>query len=670
MITFSERFIFVQENSNLIINVHRINGHDGDVSVRCRSLQQTAESGTDFLGGEQILSFHDQVVEVWEGLVTVLLFPLLVISAYLTEKRGCPCLNQTKTKTLNQNGNQIIDEPSLQQSEPGMITFSERFIFVQENSNLIINVHRINGHDGDVSVRCRSLQQTAESGTDFLGGEQILSFHDQVVEVWEGLVTVLLFPLLVISAYLTEKRGCPCLNQTKTKTLNQNGNQIIDEPSLQQSEPGMITFSERFIFVQENSNLIINVHRINGHDGDVSVRCRSLQQTAESGTDFLGGEQILSFHDQVVEVWEGLVTVLLFPLLVISAYLTEKRGCPCLNQTKTKTLNQNGNQIIDEPSLQQSEPGMITFSERFIFVQENSNLIINVHRINGHDGDVSVRCRSLQQTAESGTDFLGGEQILSFHDQVGKISVPIQIMMTERNFNRVFEIELSEPGGGATIGPIPRMAVSIKHDDAFTELMKNRIPTSTYLREFRMHNQSLFSRIRDAVIVNDGDTKNATAFDWSIHVFAVVWKVEVWEGLVTVLLFPLLVISAYLTEKRGCPCLNQTKTKTLNQNGNQIIDEPSLQQSEPGMITFSERFIFVQENSNLIINVHRINGHDGDVSVRCRSLQQTAESGTDFLGGEQILSFHDQVVKDEYSTDIDLGRGGWGKMVQQKAETS
>ncbi|XP_065573235.1 uncharacterized protein LOC136035389 isoform X3 [Artemia franciscana] len=670
MITFSERFIFVQENSNLIINVHRINGHDGDVSVRCRSLQQTAESGTDFLGGEQILSFHDQVgkisvpiqimmternfnrvfeielsepgggatigpiprmavsikhddaftelmknriptstylrefrmhnksffsrirdavivndgdaknatafdwcihvfavvwkVEVWEGLVTVLLFPLLVISAYLTEKRGCPCLNQTKTKTLNQNGNQIIDEPSLQQSEPGMITFSERFIFVQENSNLIINVHRINGHDGDVSVRCRSLQQTAESGTDFLGGEQILSFHDQVVEVWEGLVTVLLFPLLVISAYLTEKRGCPCLNQTKTKTLNQNGNQIIDEPSLQQSEPGMITFSERFIFVQENSNLIINVHRINGHDGDVSVRCRSLQQTAESGTDFLGGEQILSFHDQVVEVWEGLVTVLLFPLLVISAYLTEKRGCPCLNQTKTKTLNQNGNQIIDEPSLQQSEPGMITFSERFIFVQENSNLIINVHRINGHDGDVSVRCRSLQQTAESGTDFLGGEQILSFHDQV----------------------------------------------------------------------------------------------------------VEVWEGLVTVLLFPLLVISAYLTEKRGCPCLNQTKTKTLNQNGNQIIDEPSLQQSEPGMITFSERFIFVQENSNLIINVHRINGHDGDVSVRCRSLQQTAESGTDFLGGEQILSFHDQVVKDEYSTDIDLGRGGWGKMVQQKAETS
>ncbi|XP_065575442.1 sodium/calcium exchanger 2-like [Artemia franciscana] len=168
---------------------------------------------------------------------------------------------------------------------------------------------------------------------------------------------------------------------------------------------------------------------------------------------------------------------------------------------------------------------MITFGERFIFVQENSNLIINVHRINGHDGDVSVRCRSLQQTAESGTDFLGGEQILSFHDQVGKISVPIQIMMTERNFNRVFEIELSEPGGGATIGPIPRMAVSIKHDDAFTELMKNRIPTSTYLREFRMHNQSLFSRIRDAVIVNDGDAKNATAFDWCIHVFAVVWKI-------------------------------------------------------------------------------------------------------------------------------------------------
>ncbi|KAK2719734.1 nuclear cap-binding protein subunit 2-like isoform X2 [Artemia franciscana] len=27
-------------------------------------------------------------------------------------------------------------------------------------------------------------------------------------------------------------------------------------------------------------------------------------------------------------------------------------------------------------------------------------------------------------------------------------------------------------------------------------------------------------------------------------------------------------------------------------------------------------------------------------------------------------------VRDEYRTDFDLGRGGWGKMVQQKAETS
>ena len=83
------------------------------------------------------------------------------------------------------------------------------------------------------------------------------------------------------------------------------------------SEPGMITFSERFIFVQENSNLIINVHRINGHDGDVSVRCRSLQQTAESGTDFLGGEQILSFHDQVVSSLIFLYSFSVFMLFYI-----------------------------------------------------------------------------------------------------------------------------------------------------------------------------------------------------------------------------------------------------------------------------------------------------------------------------------------------------------------
>ncbi|KAK2702743.1 hypothetical protein QYM36_018653, partial [Artemia franciscana] len=59
------------------------------------------------------------------------------------------------------------------------------------------------------------------------------------------------------------------------------------------------------------------------------------------------------------------------------------------------------------------------------------------------------------------------------------------------------------------------------------ELMKKRIPemTSTDLREFQIHNETFCSRLRDAVYVNDGDSENATAFDWFMHVFVVFLKV-------------------------------------------------------------------------------------------------------------------------------------------------
>ncbi|KAK2717491.1 hypothetical protein QYM36_006315 [Artemia franciscana] len=41
----------------------------------------------------------------------------------------------------------------------------------------------------------------------------------------------------------------------------------------------------------------------------------------------------------------------------------------------------------------------------------------------------------------------------------------------------------------------------------------------------KIHNETFGSRLCDVIIVKDGDSKNANAFDWFMHVFAVVWKI-------------------------------------------------------------------------------------------------------------------------------------------------
>ena len=67
--------------------------------------------------------------------------------------------------------------------------------------------------------------------------------------------------------------------------------------------------------------------------------------------------------------------------------------------------------------------------------------------------------------------------------------------------------------------------------------------------------------------------------------------------------------------------------------------------SEPGIITFNERGLLVKESVNAaIVNIHRRNGTDGIVSVKWRTLPQTAKEGIDFKGGSGIITFEHQVV--------------------------
>jgi len=67
--------------------------------------------------------------------------------------------------------------------------------------------------------------------------------------------------------------------------------------------------------------------------------------------------------------------------------------------------------------------------------------------------------------------------------------------------------------------------------------------------------------------------------------------------------------------------------------------------SEPDIITFNERGLFVKESVNAaMVNIHRRNGTDGVVSVKWRTLPRTTKEGIDFKGGSGIITFEHQVV--------------------------
>jgi solute carrier family 8 (sodium/calcium exchanger) len=70
---------------------------------------------------------------------------------------------------------------------------------------------------------------------------------------------------------------------------------------VQIAEPGVIGFRKHGILVKESCGFAsIEVERVDGADGNVSVQWRTKDESAVSPKDFVGGEGILTFcHGEV-----------------------------------------------------------------------------------------------------------------------------------------------------------------------------------------------------------------------------------------------------------------------------------------------------------------------------------------------------------------------------------
>merc|ERR1712038_1822502 len=68
-----------------------------------------------------------------------------------------------------------------------------------------------------------------------------------------------------------------------------------------------------------------------------------------------------------------------------------------------------------------------------------------------------------------------------------------------------------------------------------------------------------------------------------------------------------------------------------------IMEITILNDDEPGTFQFEKRGHLVKEScGNAVISVIRQNGADGDVTIKWRTVDKTAISGKDFVGGEGV----------------------------------
>ncbi|EFX70229.1 hypothetical protein DAPPUDRAFT_328233 [Daphnia pulex] len=457
-----------------------------------------------------LMGVSKNVVEVWEAVVTFLLFPILVYLAYLADK-GFPW-NKSRVSATTANGKQIelgsIQPGELEAMVDGLTLTKDGQVDPNELAKWVRQASRmgLTGEDAAKLAAYKLITSKEHSRAWYrIGATRIFSGSKKIQ------------PQLSIKL------------REVYDAINEHPDAVNLSPLIETvpQNKAIIEFHAIACAVPESvGRFPITIVRSGKTDNSVSVRVETIDGSAVGGQDFVTFNQVIQFEAGELE------KIVTMEIIDDNQYEPDEQFYIKLSLTGTKAIKQKDVMlgrisIMEVTVLNDDDPGTITFEERGILVKESVGVAqVPVLRKNGADGEVSVRWRTIDKNAVSGKAYIGGEGCLVFkHSEMKRvIEIPISNdMMPEKD--ECFEVELSDPTGGAVLGSITKLAVTITNDEEFNSVL-NRLAdmTTANVDSMEVHHSTWTSQIKDAMNVNGGDIENATTSDYVMHFLTFGWK--------------------------------------------------------------------------------------------------------------------------------------------------
>lgn len=454
-------------------------------------------------------------VEIWEAVVTLIMFPSLVLLAWLAEKNLFGVPNKTDTSKQIELGNFQPGETDKflrerQYFRDGRLDRDGLVAFIKE----VKNYPGLTDEDAAVLAASKLVESQSHSRMWYRVGA--------VRSMTGGRKTQ---PQLSYKL----KEGVDTYLHSVYNAMNEHPEAptVGEVPQVQPHKNAIIDFHSASCAVMENiGKFQVALCRSGRMDSRVSVRVETIDGTANVDQDYIGINEILTFEpnerEKFIDVeiindnqWEPDEEFFLKISLLMDP---EKREGVQLGRIS----------IMEITILNDDEPGMVMFQKRGFLVKESiGNAVIPVVRKNGADGEITVKWRTIDKSALSGRDFTGGEGVLTFKhtETLQNIEIPIIDDMTPEK-DEHFEVELFDPEGGAKLGQINRTAVTITNDDDFNSFLSNMMQmTNANVHALQVHHETYLSQIKDALNVNGGDIENATCMDYILHFLTFGWKI-------------------------------------------------------------------------------------------------------------------------------------------------
>ncbi|CAF1471781.1 unnamed protein product [Rotaria magnacalcarata] len=450
------------------------------------------------------------VVELWEAVVTFLMFPLVVILAYLAEKN---CFLSKKIE-MEEEEKLIITPPETDAAGiPRSFHKDELLQFLRDlgqSSNLSIeDKAQLFAAKLSENMHRSRMQYRIQGARMLTGGKSLfVNLPDKLQEIYQRAVKPQPFDTISTDHKAGGRKG----------TLTRND---IDE------DPQMATLefaSSSYAVLEREQRVTVEVVRHGFTKSVVHFRLDTIDGTATAGEDYIklseefvmeSGQQEKKITIHVIDdnQWEPDETFFVKLSLPESEENRAKVG------SKTVALVT----IIND-----DEPGYIHFEEPINLVKESvGKAEIKVARVNGADGRVSVHYRTKDIEAVATRDYEPADSELVFeHGEISKIiAIPIMNDLDAEK-DETFAVELYNPTGGATIGKHGRTVVTIINDDNYIT-MANKMASLVQvdMDKLSVTKTTWGQQFKDAMTVNGGDLETAKFVHYVGHTFSFFWKI-------------------------------------------------------------------------------------------------------------------------------------------------
>jgi len=431
-------------------------------------------------------------------------------------------------------------------------------------------------------------------------------------------------------------------------------------------EGGLLEVENSTYSVAENGiSLDITINRVDGDKGTVSVDVTTLNATATSSEDYQAYTQTLTFLDGESSktitidvnddfVYEGDET--------FNVSLSNVQGFAVIGGA-------DGVSLATVTIIENEAPqfGTIDFEASNFSVNEGDGFIdITLRRVSGSDTEVGVDVVTSDGTAIANDDYQSLSRTLTFAD--GETSKSLRVFINndlDYTGDRTFNLTLSEPTGGVTIGT-PTVEVNIIDDDPIPygvlEFGSSTYSTNENVGTFNMtvtRTEGSYGEVTVDLGIAGGSAVNGE--DYQFESVVLTFAVGETTKLISVTILDNEIyeinqtIELRLSNVQGGASIGVSSTTIT------IVEDDATPPS--GALQFNNSIYRVKEDAGIFsIIIERTGGGFGEVSVDYTVQDKTAHNSSDFTlingtvdfsDGELSKTININIVDDDESEGVE-----------------